>query len=891
MNQLILNCEYMKNPVGLDMKHPRFSWEFENETYQLGQQISYRLLVSKTEQDIDHNAGTMWDSGVQTSDESLNIPYNGIPLQSASTYYAKVIIETTHGASYTSNTLTFTMGLLYGEWRDNWIGVSEIERPCVRYRTEIPVTNLLTNAMMFIATPCYNVLTINGVKVGDAVLNNVNTDWAETIPYASYRIDSYLQQGTNAIGLECGQGWHTHKEGKDGHAWGENMFSAQILLEYEGGTRKWIYTNLDEWYFSSHGPIQENSVYNGENYDARNEMDGWDKPGFQMNESWSKVIERDPQPGTIRAQYLEPIRITEYLKPVMIYDVGDGSYTVDFGQNFSGWTRITVQLPAGTKVVMKHGELIFDDHSVDQTTLMSSQATDTYITRNEEKATYEPRFTYHGFRYVQIFGLNHKPDASDVTGCVVRSDIQPIGSFETDNTLLNKLYQNIIWTEKCNQHGIPTDCPQRTERLGWLNDMTPRNECALYNFRLVQLYRKWMQDIRDTQGPSGAIADTAPHIIFGTRPADPVSTSFLLVPWNVYLQYGDTKIIEDNYSPMKQWIQYLKRNSDDYIVRYSQMGDWAAPIGTTDPESVGCGGGGVSTITPSILIGTCFFYYDCVLMAKMAKVCGNETDVVYYTNEAENIKNSILKHYYNKTEKYFASNSQGSNILPLYLNIVPENDRKAVLNHVVKDILSHGTHLTTGNLCTRYAIEVLLQEGETELAYALLNQREYPSWGFMIDEGATTIWERWEKDETGAGVCGKMSHSHPMYGSVGVCFHKYFAGIQPDTTASGYNKIIVKPIIPEKLNYVSAATRTIHGQVQSTWKTSGQTLEWTVKIPFNTTATIYIPKEYTQIDSTYICVKNNIAEYQNDHIISAERIHDTWKLEVKSGEYKFVCRH
>lgn len=892
MNVMKVLCEYMNNPIGLDMEKPRFSWCAADNSELVGTQKSYRIIISDDMNGARRNIGNMWDSGVVKNDCSNNVPYDGKQkLQSATTYYVKVVVECEEGSVLESEIASFTTGLLHGEWKGDWIGCSFFDQPSCLYRTEIEIKKSVKSAMAFVSSPCYNVLTINGNKADTVVLNNANTDMDKTVVYASYIIDEYLNKGKNVIGLDCGQGWHAIKGGRDYDGWGESAFSAQILLRYEDGTEEWIYSVPANWYFTVNGPVKANSVFNGELYDARDEIIGWNMPDYVMDDKWHPTVEKEPYPGVVRAQYLEPIRIIKEMPVQEIYEVGDGSYTLNFGQNFAGWARIKIQEPAGTRIILKYAEVIKPDYSVDQENLRSAQQTDEYITKNDAEVVYEPRFTYHGFQYVQIFGLSKKPSMDTVVGCVVRSDVKRIGNFTCDNELLNRIYEIINWTEESNLHSIPTDCPQRDERLGWLNDMTVRNECALYNFRLPQLYSKWLQDIRDAQGvKSGAITDTAPFLKYGMRPADPVSTSFLLIPWNVYLQYGDKKIIEKNYDAMKRWIAFLIRNSDDYIVRYSQMGDWAGPITGTDINSAGAGA--ISTITPTILMGTGFLYYDCILMAKMAKVCSNSEDEAFYLQEADKTKKAFQKKWYNSEKKFYAKNSQAGNVFPLYLGIVPEEDRKDVLRNIVDDIKNKDTHLTTGNLCTRYAVEVLFQNGEENLAYNLLNQREYPSWGYMIENGATTVWERWEKAETGSPIMGMASRNHPMNGAVGVCFHKYIGGIQPDERQPGFKNVIIKPIIPTELNHVDCSLETIRGLIRSSWKKKKEGLSLKVEIPFNCTADIYIPVNGTssEINSADIVYKNGTVIRKSDRILRCASVNEkAVKLHVTSGTYEFTA--
>jgi alpha-L-rhamnosidase len=561
------------------------------------------------------------------------------------------------------------------------------------------------------------------------------------------------------------------------------------------------------------------------------------------------------------------------------------------GQNFAGWARLKIEGPAGTHIWLKYAELINPDKTVNQISLRNIRATDEFILSGSGQEFYEPRFTFHGFRYVQVFGLPHAPEADTITGCVVRSDVEQVGSFECGNQLLNKLQSNICWTEQSNLHGVPTDCPQRDERLGWINDMTVRNECALFNFRLSALYTKWLNDIMDTQGSvTGAITDTAPFRVFGSRPSDPVGACLFLIPWNMYRHYGDINIIKNCYNANVKFLHYLKKNSTDYIMRWATMGDWAAPIGDNDTNSIG--GGAVSMVTPPRLIATAFFYYDCVLMSKMAEVIGKSQDAEFYKAESQKVKLAFIKTYYNHEKKYVYSNSQGCNTIALYFDLIPQQDRKQVFDNLIHDIVEkHQTHITTGNICTRYLIEILFTNGYEDIAYELLTQTTYPSWGYMIENGATTIWERWEKVEAECSLSQMASHNHPMYGAVGVSFFKHLAGIDAVEQEPGFNKILIKPIIPSKLNHVKAKTKTIRGEVISEWKKTVDSLEMNISIPFNCTCELHVPSKGIPYEQLSITINGNKAIEKGKVIIQDGNIHqqdDVVIFTLPAGEYTIM---
>ena len=854
-NAVTVLCEFMHSPVGIDAACPKFTWIL-NGSQKDDSQKSYRIKVAMSVDHLEEEENLLWDSGVVLSDETISIAYAGTTLETGCVYYFDVEVHTVQGMAYKSEPNRFVTGLLkQQDWKALWIGGAAAEEHTYWYRKEFFVCAPLHSAVALVATANYNLLYVNGEKADDTVLNNTVSDCQKTILYNTYDVTKLLHAGNNAVGLMLGNGWQDLDFGATEIGWGEKSFGFQLFLQYQDGRCETVVSSLEGWYFTVKGPMTFNSIYHGETYDARLEMHGWNRTAYAMTLDWQEVVEREMPTGQLRARMLEPIRIVKTLQPVKTYALEDGSYTLDFGQNFAGWVRLCYRGKSGKCIVMKYAELKHENHAINPSTIRRSKQTNTYITSGIGEELYEPSFTYYGFRYMQVFGLDEAPTQEMFTGCVVRSDVDEIGDFSSSNDILNKLYRNMMWTEASNLHGIPTDCPQRDERLGWLNDMTVRNECALYNYRLVQLYRKWVGDIRDAQGEkTGAITDTAPFIRFGMRPGDPVSASFLLVPWNVYLHYGITEILEENYESHRKWLGYLKRNSNGYIMRYSQMGDWAGPIGNGSTDMSSIGAGAVSVITPTRLIATGYFYYQCKLMSRIAKVLGKKEDADFYQHESDEIKSALLREYYNEATNNFAMGSQASNVFPIYLDLLDDRQKPKVLSRVLDDIvLNNNTHLTTGNLCTRYIIEVLFLNGEEDLAFELLSQTSYPSWGYMIEQGATTIWERWERITEGP-LCHMASHNHPMNGAVSVCLHKYLAGIQIDENCPAFKNVIIKPIVPQKLTFVHAQTETIRGLVKSAWEKRENAFHLEVQIPFNCTGDIYLPLLGKSVNQTCIVI-------------------------------------
>ncbi len=839
INQFV---EYLENPIGLDCGKPRFSWQVLETDKK--RQTSYRVMVG-TEPSLTQEL--VWDSGLVCSDQSLQVPYEGKLLQPITEYYWNVSVGQDGEVFAESGTARFTTGLFGLPWQGKWIGPGGMGHDASRFWKKITLKKGIEKAYSFVAAINYYLLYINGKKTTDSVLNNADTDPDHTIESRMTDITPFLTPGENVIALDLGNGWPDISASRKLGGIRDHAFSMMMYVGYEDGTCQWIFSDSgDDWFYTMYTPFVHDSIYHGESYDARREIKGWNTTGYDPSAHrtlWYRALEYEPPGGAIKSLMLEPIRVLKTIQPKGVYPLEDGSYTFDMGQNFAGWARLTASGKKGQVITLSYGEAQQEDHSLDRISLRDAKATDTY-TFDGEDGVYEPSFTFHGFRYVNVQGLNQPPKEDTVIGCVVSSDVKQIGSFTTSDPMINQLQSNVVWTEISNLRSVPTDCPQRDERLGWINDMTVRNDCALYNFRLPALYTKWMGDIRDTQGKiSGALTDTAPFRRFGSRPADPVAAAPALVPWNLYVQYGDIRILEENYEMNRRWAAYLKRNSQDGIVNTSHMGDWAGPMAVTmAAKGQGIGGGAVSTITPPLLVGTIHTKYFYELLAKTAGVLGKKEEERYYAQEAEAWRAAILRHYYDGATKNLGTGSQGCNTEGLYFNIVPDEDRKAVAENLVADIRRQGNHLTTGNLCSRYILEVLFTMGYVDVAYDLITQTTYPSWGYMVENGATTMWERWEKvTDSHSALAGMASLSHPMNGAFAVSFYRYLAGIVPDEACNGYRRFTVKPHVPKKLKGIAASLETMQGIIRVSWEQKEDGLALRVTVPYNSKATIWIP--------------------------------------------------
>ena len=889
-------CEYIENPIGIDSVKPRFSWRMEENEGK--EQKSYRIIVSKGK-DLSKEDAYMWDSGEVVSHQTANIVYDGKDLESVTSYYYQVTATDTKDRSKTSQVQEMVTGLIDKTlWQSSWLGIPGMGQEAPMCRTELKIDQDFQKAYAFVVTPNYYVLTINGERATDTVLNNANTDWNKTLPYLMMDVTDLVKKGDNTVGVHLGKGWIGLNMTVAKEDLPVFFLSMQMLLVNAQGEKTWFRPGIGVWEYTQKGPVVYDSIYHGETYDARKEIPHWNMPDhkeYDKKEIWARMTEAEPKKGEICAQLLEPIRVVDRFKPAAVYHLEDGSYTFDMGKNIAGWVRLKIAGTTGQTIEMSFAEEAFPDHSVNKLSIRDAKAIDTYILKGEGTEIYEPDFTFHGFRYVNVKGLTEEPAEDTITGCLVISDIKKTSTFQCSEDLLNRLYEVASRTEETNRHSIPTDCPQRDERLGWTNDMSVRNECALYNYDLVKLYTKWMRDIRDTQGVvSGALSDTAPLRRYGPTPMDPIAITPANLPWNVYCFYGDKRILEENYDMNVRWLKYLERNSEDGVVFSSHMGDWAGPMcGTHAADGEGVGGGAVSTITPTILVATASVSYMYGLMAKIAEVVGKEKDADTFGKKAEEIRQSFLRHFYNKEEKYCGKNSQGANAIALYTEMIPEEDRAAVLENMVKDIVEKNDyHLTTGNLCSRYILEVLFQNGYKDVAYAILTQTTYPSWGFMLERGATTIWERWEEVNDPNSILADMaSRNHPMYGAFSICFHKYLAGILVDEKHPAFRNVKIRPYIPENLDFVNASMDTISGVVKSCWKKEGSTLVFDVEIPYNCKGEIALPVAdpvTTEIRLRDVIIYKNGSSADSKEVQYLRMEKDRVVYAVTAGIYRFV---
>jgi alpha-L-rhamnosidase len=845
-------------------------------------------MVASSREKLDNDAGDVWDSGQVASGESVNVAYAGKPLESSKTYYWKVMWWDNAGqASPSSETATFETGLLReDDWQAKWIGGGDL------LRTQFTIDRPLQRARAYVCGLGYYELRINGGKVGDHQLDPGWTDYDKLVLYSSYDITSLLGEGGNVVGVMLGGGRYSHKEYPDTlpvrFTQYENASPKVILqlnLEFGDGAKKKTIISDATWKVSS-GPIIENDLYDGETYDARLEKEGWDSPGYD-DSKWEKAVLAKPPAGRlVSSATLPPIKAIKNVQPLSLNNPRPGVYVYDFGQNFAGWVRLKVSGTRGAEVKLRYAELLDSDGMINQKTLDQAKATDIYILKGESTEIYQPRFTYHGFRYVEVTGFPGTPNLDSIEGVVIHSAVAPVGGFQCSNSLINNIHHNVIWGQLSNLMSIPTDNCQRSERMGWMGDAQLSVEEAVHNFDMAAFYTKWIRDIKEAQKEDGSLPNVVPLYWTMGYPADPAwGTACIVIPWHLYLYYGDRRILEENYPVMKGWVDYLAAETKGHLVPHSDLGDWCPP-GHDRPVDD----------TKELVASWCH-YQDAVTLAEIAHIIGKPSEAEKYAHLSAKIKQAFNKEYIREKLSFpdgqstffaYGTGSQTCHILPLYADMVPGDKKEAILKTLLEDIEnSHGCHLTTGIVGTRYILDTLTKYGRADLAFKLATQTTYPSWGYMIREGATTLWERWEYLD-GAGM---NSHNHIMFGSIDAWFYKVLAGINVDPSHPGFQRFIIKPYIVGDLDHVSASLQTIRGLVSSSWRKEKDSLSLDVVVPVNSQAKVSVPvlgwKDPLVRETGTVIYEHGSYVHGVTGIAPGTREDNYVTFEVGSGSYSF----
>ncbi len=827
-------CEYAVNPLGIGTRTPRLSWIASSDR-RSQVPAAYQVLVASSEDALAQGRGDLWDTGRVEGAPPAHVVYAGKALASAQRAHWTVRLwDADGGVSTAPQAPWFELALLdESDWEAEWIGfpagrngralyfksIFEIDRPVARARA-------------YVAGIGWHEFRMNGHKIGDAVLEPAQTAFDKRVLYVTHDVTTAIQQGGNVVGAIVGHGWY-----------GAPKLIVQLDIEFEDGTRKQVLTGRqvvgNKFWSVTTGPIVENSIFDGEVYDARLEKADWDTSNQLMDPggtTWWMAMAGDGPGGVLVPQIMEPIRVVETRRPLKLSEPKPGVFVFDGGQNLAGWAQIEVEGEPGTVVTLRFAESLYADGTVNQENLRGAMARDVYTLKGGGRELWEPSMTYHGFRFVQVEGFPGTPTLDSLRIRMVRSDVARAGDFKSSVPLLNRIHDAVMWTEMSNLHGVPTDCPQRDERMGWLNDMAARSEELVHNFDVSRFLPKWMDDIADAQDPrTGAISCTAPFR-WGSRPADPVSVCYLLIPWLLYRHYGDTTTMARHFDGMRGWVDYLTSRAPGHIVDYSYYGDWAPPIDQGVADSIGSSA--VAKNTPGTLISTAHYYYAAVLLVRMAKVIGRTAEAAEYDALAKTIHRAFNDTFWNEGKGVYGTGNQACNSIALYMGLVPADRRQRVFDAMVADIEAQGFRLTTGNLCTKYILEVLADEGRLDVALRIATQTSYPSWGYMFERGATTMWERWE-EATGGGM---NSHNHPMYASIGAWLHRRLAGVRLDDAAIAASDFVVAPPVLDDLASASSTLATVRGNATASWTRDGGTLTLDVEVPAGTTALVQLPK-------------------------------------------------
>jgi alpha-L-rhamnosidase len=847
-NVQLLLTENRINPIGLDVAIPRFSWQL-NTTKQNVLQTAYEIRVSADAASIAK--GTSWQSGRVASDQSVHVPYAGSALKPGQRYFWQVRIwdNTATKPSAWSPVAYWQTGLLAAaNWEAKWIEPGFVEdtvnRPSPLMRKVFSAPKKVRSATLSITAHGLYEAQINGKRVGDAYLTPGWTSYNNHLQYQTYDVTSLLIPGQNAIGVSLASGWYRgrlvweHQK----NMYGKNLaLVGQLAITYTDGSSETVIT--DESWKSSTGPIRFAEIYDGEIYDSRLEKTGWTTTGYSDSD-WSGVVTKPFGYTNLVANYNEPIRQHETRKPINVLTTPKGETVLDFGQNLVGWVKLKVTGKAGDKIVLSHVEMLDKFGNPYFENLRTAKALATYLLKGGTE-TLEPHFTFFGFRYVQVNGLTGPINPADFTAITLYSDMPKTGEFTTSNALVNQLQSNIQWGQRGNFLDVPTDCPQRDERLGWTGDAEVFSRTAAFNFGVNSFFAKWLKDVTADQFPNGAVPFIIPDVLnkrpLKEEPAGAAgwSDASIIIPWNMYLAYGDKRIVEQQYASMKAYESHMESVARNALWSEGfQFGDWLSYVTTEgSPASEA-----KSAFTDNHLVAQCFYAYSTDLMRKAAMLLGKTEDAAHYTELLGRIKTAFQNAYMTPSGRLI-SDTQTAYVLALQFDMMPENLRPQAVDRLVGNIKKYKNHLTTGFLGTPFLCHVLTRFGRTDVAYDLLLQETYPSWLYPVKMGATTIWERWDsmKPDSTFQSPSMTSFNHYAYGAVGDWMYRTITGIDTDETGPGYKHTTIRPQPGGGLSSASASLQTYYGTVRSNWKKESGRLSFTVEVPPNTTATVYVP--------------------------------------------------
>ncbi len=843
-------------------------------------QQAYEIRVSG---DALMKGDKIWETGKVISSQSVNIPYSGKELQSGKKYYWQVRVWDNLGKpSQWSEVAWWQMALLQTtDWKAKWIEPGYVEDTVDQvsplFRKTFRLDREIKSATAYITSHGMYEASINGQRVGDDYFTPGWTSYKTRLQYQVYDVTSQLKKGDNAIGVTLGSGWY-----RSYLTWyvKKNLYGKtvgllfQLEVTYTDGSKEIIVS--DGSWKSSTGSIVASEIYFGETIDANKEKEGWLLSTYD-DQDWHGVKVADYKLDNLIATYNEPIRKQETLKPVKIITTPKGEKVIDFGQNMVGWEKVRLQGRKGDTVKIYHAEVLDKEGNFYTENLRAATALSTYILKGEGTEVFEPHFTFYGFRYIRVEGVIGELKPDNFHAVVLHSDMEETGSFTSSNPLINQLQSNIRWSQKGNFLDIPTDCPQRDERLGWTGDAHAFFRTSAYIMGVKNFFAKWMKDLAADQHADGRVPYVIPDVLdeneSGSSGWADAST---IIPWQMYMAYGDKRVLEQQYPSMKAWVGFMRNNSKDNLWSSGEhFGDWL--FYRPDDDRFG-----IAAVTDKALITQCFYAHSTQMLINAAHVLGNETDVIEYTDLLNKIRNAFLNEFVTPNGRLLSS-TQTAYVLALYFDMLPGELRPGIARMLAENIAAYNDHITTGFLGTPYICHVLTRFGYNDLAYKLLLQETYPSWLYPVKAGATTIWERWDgqKPDGTFQTTNMNSFNHYAYGAIGDWLYRVAAGLQE--AAPGYKEIIVKPHSGGGLTHMDAELMTPYGKAGSEWKILNNQFVMDVTVPVNTTATVYLPaisaNKITESGNPLLSVKEiSITGTEKDYVV----------VKIGSGSYSFI---
>lgn len=861
-----LRCEYLTNPAGIDERLPRLSWEMDDPRRGAAQR-AYQVVVATSPEALEGESGVLWDTGKVASDASAQIAYAGQALQSGMQAHWRVRVwDADDQASPWSEPACWSMGLLNpAAWDASWIGDAQapppdlsepLPPPRLRREFTLPTGVEIRRAVVYVTALGLYEFRLNGQRVGDHLLAPEWTDYHKRVQYQTYEVTSLLRSGANALVAQLGDGWYAGRIGLSGmisgaplraHYGRQPRLLARLAVELSDGRTLSVVSD-GTWRVSTDGPIRASDLLDGETYDARRETPGWDRPGFD-DSAWrpagtfEKVDAAYAGPKLV-AQPNEPIRIVREIRPIAMTEPQPGAYVFDLGQNMAGWSRIRLRGPAGTTVTLRHAEVLNPDGTIYTANLRSAAQTDRFTLRGGGASElFEPRFTYHGFRYVEVTGLHDTPAIEDVTGIAFCSAAPEAGRFDCSSPMLNRLMENIVWTQRANMMSVPTDCPQRDERLGWMGDILAFAQTACFNMDMAAFFTKWLPDVRDAQTDDGRYPDFAPHPYnpntrFSGVPA--WGDAGVFVPWCAYVNYGDRRLLKRHFESARRWVDYVREKNPDLLWKNSRGNDYGDWLNADTLKLEGWPTAGAEA--PKEVFATMFFARSTDLVARMADVLGRRDDAQRYRALAGQIRAAFNRAYVGPDGR-IQGDTQAGYAIALAFDLLPESQQALAVRHLLEGFEPYGGRISTGFHSTICLMNELTRRGHSDEAYRLINNREMPSWGYAIDHGATTVWERWDGYVEGRGFQdpGMNSFSHYAIGSVGEWMVRTIIGINPDESRPGYKHFYVRPRPGGGLTWARGTHRSLYGPIECAWRKENGRLTIDLVVPPNTTATVSVP--------------------------------------------------